>query len=74
MECLKIEKNHENTHLNITFFFLVHIIDLSLFLFLHIFLYILHLQFVNHMIPPRHGESVDLNSEQSIVKNKYVHT
>jgi hypothetical protein len=26
------------------------------------------------MIPPRHAESVDLNLEQSSVKNQYVHT
>jgi len=39
-------------------------------LFLRIVLYIFHLQFVNHMIPPRHGESVDLNLEQSNVKNQ----
>jgi hypothetical protein len=26
------------------------------------------------MIPPRHDESVDLNLEQSSVKNQYVHT
>jgi len=26
------------------------------------------------MIPPRHGESVDLNLEQSNVKNQYIHT
>lgn len=26
------------------------------------------------MIPPRHGESVDLNLERSNVKNQYIHT
>jgi hypothetical protein len=26
------------------------------------------------MLPPRHSESVDLNLEQSSVKNQYVHT